>query len=695
MPQIAEPQGILSRLTFGKVLVLLLLAPLLFSFILPGFFTLRGFFFTGFVAALGGWILFAHPRPVIEALPLWMRRTLTFCLVYSFLVTMGNGAELRSVTTWLDFLLLRDGAPWTAINTTAFFSAVFVIVNMNFEKQEGEPVPQEDSEEILSGPRLVSMELAQHIATQELAPGEANVFWGGLQIPESCGPEHFCLVGSPGSGKTLSMQLLMLSVLPRITPGSNRRALIYDAKRDTRSVLAGMGITAPVVMLNPFDRRCSPWHMARDIPDGATAQQIASILIPKTGSESQPFFIEAAQAVVGGLLEAFGKLTEDRWTLRDLVLTLRYTHRIAAILDACEHTRYIGAKFITGSRRDSDIEATIETVMRRFAFVAAAWHHSTEKPVSLADWLQSESILILGSDPSFDTILVDLNRAIFRRLTELVRKQSEVKPRDRQTWFFIDELRNAGHLSDLDKFLVEGRSKGACLVLGFQDIEGLRDNYGDKGANEIVGACANKVFLHNGDQMTIKYATDHFKSQDILETRVSQTQSDGSSSSAGGDSSNTQQGYSVSRQRVTRPVVSEGLLKALPKPKKGSRGISGYCDTACVGTEFPYRMELTPDFLERVLPHPDEEVPNNLPREGDDLLLPDWTMQDIQRLGLVKLAPILLKAHPPTAHERQQQPQRPPEPKSAVEFKPVAQPTVQPKPPAKPADEWDHDIFKM
>ena len=682
MPTIGEPAPSASSFSFWKVLGLLLLAPLLLSLVLPGFFTLRGFIFTSIVAALGGWIFFGHPRGIVAELPLWLRRTLVFCFVYSLLVTMGNGAELRSVTTWLDFLLLRDGAPWTGINTTAFFSALFAIICVPSGEPQGTPIPQEDSEEILSGPRLVPMARAQEIATTELAPGEPSIFWAGLLIPESSAPEHFCIVGSPGSGKTLSMQLLMLSVLPRILPGSNRRAIIYDAKRDTRSVLAGMGISAPVVMLNPFDCRCSPWHMARDIPDGATAQQIASILIPKSGHESQPFFIEAAQAVLGGLLEAFGQIAGDRWTLRDVVLTLRYTHRIAAILDACEHTRYIGAKFITGSKRDSDIEATIETVMRRFAFVAAAWHHSTEKPVSLADWLKSDSVLILGSDPSFDTILVDLNRAIFRRLTELVRKQSEVKPRDRQTWFFIDELRNAGHLTDLDKFLVEGRSKGACLVLGFQDIEGLRDNYGEKGANEIVGACANKVFLHNGDQMTIKYATEHFKTQDILETRVSQSHSEGSSASAGGNSSNTQQGHSVSRQRVTRPVVSEGLLKALPKPKKGSRGIAGYCDTACVGTEFPYRMELTPEFLEKVLPHPDESVPNLIPRESAELLLPDWTADDMRRLGLEKIASILLKIHPPTTHERQQPKPAEPQPKS--------------EPPAKPAAaEWEHDIFKM
>ncbi|MCB1205012.1 MAG: hypothetical protein KDN18_12195, partial [Verrucomicrobiae bacterium] len=46
-----EPAPSASNFSFWKVLGLLLLAPLLFSFVLPGFFTLRGFIFTSGVAA--------------------------------------------------------------------------------------------------------------------------------------------------------------------------------------------------------------------------------------------------------------------------------------------------------------------------------------------------------------------------------------------------------------------------------------------------------------------------------------------------------------------------------------------------------------------------------------------------------------------------------------------------------------------
>lgn len=209
---------------------------------------------------------------------------------------------------------------------------------------------------------------------------------------------------------------------------------------------------------------------------------------------------------------------------------------------------------------------------------------------------------------------------------ELVRRQPEVPHGEvRHTWVIVDELRNAGDLEDLDKLLVEGRSKGACVALGFQDISGLREVFGSKRADEIVGTCANKVFLQNGEGSTIEYASKHFKSQEILETKVSNNTSTGSTDS---------RGFNVNKQKVMRPVVHEGLLKSLPKPVYGYQGLAGYCDTALVGTEFPYRMEVTHEFLSENLPTPDKSVLGFEERPPEHLTLEEWAPIELTRLGL-------------------------------------------------------------
>jgi len=51
-------------------------------------------------------------------------------------------------------------------------------------------------------------------------------------------------MGATGSGKTVLLRRLMQTVLPQIgsSQARGRRALIYDSKKDMRSVLMGMGI---------------------------------------------------------------------------------------------------------------------------------------------------------------------------------------------------------------------------------------------------------------------------------------------------------------------------------------------------------------------------------------------------------------------------------------------------------------------
>ena len=620
---------------------LLLAAGVLALLALPSFYEALTSWKSLLVVAVSGFIL----------LNLWFVRQRIPEVVFSWLFAFAvfeavslssNAADIQRMENVWQLLTFTDRTPWSYGHTLGLCLGLFTLLSLwRANMSEGEEQAPRDADEIISGPRLISQEDARSIVVERFHPGSEIVSWAGVDLPESCGTEHFAIVGSPGSGKTLSLHLLMKSVLPKIGRGLNRRAIIYDAKRDTCSFLAGLFQSQtqrpPVFVLNPFDLRSSPWAMNQDIREGATAHEIASILIAKSGGESQPFFLDASRALLGGVMHAFSQLAPNAWTLRDVVLTVRYTRRITAVLAACPQTHYLLSKYVTGSARDNDIEATIETFMRGLSFVAAAWHHAERPPVSLEQWMTSESILVLGADPSFDHILQALNRAVFKRVVELTRRLPDLRRGEtRQSWFIIDELRNAGNLEDLDKLLVEGRSKGACVVLGFQDLAGLRIVYGDQRADEIVGACANKVFLQNGDQTTIDYATRHFKTQEVIETRVSESESETT-----GTTGSSTKGHSVSRQRVTRPVVSEGLLKSLPKPRQGWQGLAGYCDTSAVGTEFPYRLSLSHEYLDAYLPRADSSEPGFVPRPKEHLDLPEWGMADLKRLNLDKFPELL------------------------------------------------------
>jgi hypothetical protein len=96
----------------------------------------------------------------------------------------------------------------------------------------------------------------------------------------------------------------MQSVLPLIGRGYGHRALIYDAKQDVLSVLAGMPLQCPIHTLNPLDARAVGWDMAADIRSPAAALQVAAILIPDAKTDNNPFFANAARHLLGGALNA-------------------------------------------------------------------------------------------------------------------------------------------------------------------------------------------------------------------------------------------------------------------------------------------------------------------------------------------------------------------------------------------------------
>ena len=616
-------------------------------------------------SALGvGVLLFYFARPHINRL---LFPFLLALIIFWAASLIYNAPEIKRFRNILQFTLFIDRTPWTPGHSVGF-ALGFATITFLWRSWEVAREPEGDQDIWLSGPRLIPYQHAYAVAANELRPGDENIFWAGVVLPRKCATQHFVVPGSPGSGKSMTLQLLMQSAFLRFFPGSNRRAVIYDAKRDTyaflKGLFKGMENPPPIYIFNPFDRRASPWAMNLDIQDGATALQIATILIGKDAAnkDTNKFFFLASCGLLGGVMEAFAHFAPKTWTFRDVVLAMRDLKRVRRIIGHCPHTRYLIGKYLSDSQRDSDIEATIEASIRPLSFVAANWYHSTKPAVSLSEWSKSDGIIILGSDPSLDVILNVLNRALFQRLVELVRSMPELRSGDtRETWFILDELRNAGRFENLDKLCSEGRSKGACVALGFQDLSGLCEVYGDKAANSIIGVCNNKLFLHNGDQATIDYATKHFKEQEILEIRYSYSHSDSTSDKDGGGSSSD--GSSVSRKKVMRPVVHSGLLKSLPQPEIGRTGIHGYADTARVGTNYPYRMDLPHTFLDQHLPRPDENTENFQARPPTDYILPDWTLEDLERLNLSDFPELLLHDEQPNTHTttRQQPPSDTPE----------------------------------
>ncbi len=233
-----------------------------------------------------------------------------------------------------------------------------------------------------------------------------------MSLPERISEGQFIVAGAIGSGKTITLRQLMQSVLPGVGRRPDSRAVLFDAKRDMLSLLAGMKLAAPVVVLNPFDARSVAWDIARDLTDPAATLEIAAILIPVRQSDSHPFFAKAAQNIVAGVLKVFILTSPGDWSLRDLLLAVSDTATLRRVLSSTPETRKLVSQYFEPENTFQNILQTIATETAVLESIAALWHHASRKS-ALTEWLDSNAILVLGTDWLYSEALRTVNASFF------------------------------------------------------------------------------------------------------------------------------------------------------------------------------------------------------------------------------------------------------------------------------------------
>jgi type IV secretory pathway TraG/TraD family ATPase VirD4 len=448
-------------------------------------------------------------------------------------------------------------------------------------------------------------------------PQDPGILWGKLRLQRKDAYSHFCVVGAVGSGKTITIRLLMQDQLSLITPRSNRRAIVYDAKQEMVQILGSIKLSCPVYVLNPFDVRATAWDMAKDIDSPAAARQLAATLVSDEKKESQPFFSNAVRELLVAIVTVFLITRPGRWTFREVLLVIKSKTLLKAVLGTHEFTKGTIHTFLEcGEVTLGSIMATVATKLGPYEAIAAAWEHAKQK-ISVKEWLASESILVLGNDERVRTSLDTVNQLFIAITAQHVLAMSEDS--NRMNWFFFDEFREAGKLPGLESIILRGRSKGCCVVLGFQDIQGVQHVYDEKLGNELVGQCGNKAFLRIESPQTAEWASKSIGDKEAYEYDESwSTSSQGNS-------------RSVTARKQTRPQVMASEFMQLPVTNLETTGLHGIYIVRSVGA---FRAEYPAPALKRMLGELNPRVP---PFRGAPIewqYLRPWDLEDCKRLGI-------------------------------------------------------------
>lgn len=479
---------------------------------------------------------------------------------------------------------------------------------------------KENTEDHLRGRKKQSVHEVKGEYEKSRSEEDTGYLWGDILIPSKEATKNFLVAGSVGSGKTITLRLLMQSMLPQIKEGSGseHRALIYDGARDVLSIIAGINNDCPIWILNPFDERCVAWDMSKDITTPAQIESLASILVPKAEKEDE-FFWNATKQCLQGVVEVFIENGAKQWELRDILNAMRNKYRLGALLESSPDTEDC-LEYLA----NNDVMPSIKSKMNKYRVIAALWHRAETK-ISLTEWSKSNAILVMGKDNEAKDALSALNQVIFTRVAQMLLNKPEVE--HPQTFIIFDELAGMGNLGSsdpkqqgpLEELATQGRSKGVCLAIGFQSIRSLENMYNKEVTEAMAGQFRHKAFLRLDDEGTAEWAKKLIGTAEVIEINVSV--------SHGRDGKT----YTEAKQkRIKNVVESSEILSIPPIDKDNNIGLTGYY---LVGKGF-YQHTYSIDFISQNLLPKSSTVQDFVPAPDSYQRLEDWTDEDLHRLGI-------------------------------------------------------------
>lgn len=399
-----------------------------------------------------------------------------------------------------------------------------------------------------------------------------------LVLPRSHIARHLLFAGSPGSGKTVALwpiidQLYLFDA----------KAIIADTKGDFTSGVRSAG----TLLICPWDKRSAVWDVCADIDTFDRADSFSKALIP---ASKEAYFSNGARQVLRGIccyLIGLYEKTGKAWDWQDLdrvrCLPPAELHKILINVDP-------GAAAIIdpSTEKQASINHNNLLVMTDpvIGTLARAWGGPLDddgkprKKWSVRAWCRDDYTgpkrIILQTDGKpapFVGAIVDCAASV---ITSPTMEDS----RSRALFFVLDELPSYGRLESLPALIDKGRSKGAVVLIGLQDVSQLKELYGAEVGRALVSMCATPLIFQ-----VAPGETREILSKQIGKIRVA-VMSESVSSSMGGSTATT-----AYHETERDAILSSDLTDTLGPRKGGKEGFFVralvVCDGSVMRLDFP------------------------------------------------------------------------------------------------------------
>ncbi|MDF5716080.1 MAG: type IV secretion system DNA-binding domain-containing protein [Rhizonema sp. NSF051] len=485
----------------------------------------------------------------------------------------------------------------------------------------------DDKDQFVRGRKLLKAARAGYEYRQEIDPTTETFHLGGQDVPLTRALTHCVTVGTTGSGKSVTQNKIMADVLPLVKVGTNRRAVVYDAKLDVVSTLYGICGDCPddthIVLLNPKDKRAVAIDIAADIIYPSDIETFTNILMPPPAHNEKvdKFFRDNPLQLLRAAVEYLYYNAPGVWDLRDIVNLFESEEVFKAILGSDPRTRYALGLLATDGT-NANLFSSVRTEVYKYRILAARWAHAPRK-ISLKQWMnEGGTILVLGRDfiqtDTVGTSIAVLNRFITTSLAQLILSQPDTN--EPSTFLFFDEMHTIK--LELVDLATQARSKGCCIFAAFQSIQSLNRFYGSDGVETIMGQFNLRNILKLGDTATAEWCSKLIGDAQIVHADSNYEIVDGIGE---------KKGFGPKLQ--TQRVVLDSELTSIPEINRRKRvGLTGYYLGTNVYRHIYKWRELKELFVKKDVRYKDFEP---IPKEWEELV--PWTPSDWNRLGISKV----------------------------------------------------------
>ncbi|MBW4595457.1 MAG: type IV secretion system DNA-binding domain-containing protein [Brasilonema angustatum HA4187-MV1] len=451
---------------------------------------------------------------------------------------------------------------------------------------------------------------------------DLRVEFGGNRIPmRQMVMGGMLFMGAVGSGKSLSIQLVMQDCLPHVYLGSQKRAIVLNASRDAISKITAIS-SGRLCIVDPTDARCCRVDFSKSITSDGDVENFVQIVFSPIAENQhgEKFFRDAAIQIFTGITLYLIKHAPRNWQLRDILLIAESQQRLRAILSSDPDTAHYLDVMATEKTADN-VHASVKVELNKYRVLAALFYHATDE-ITIDEWMQGGCILVLGHDHRFAPLMSVLNRLVLKHAVDEI-LATDPETRDARTFFFLDECQ-LNPMDILRNLLLQGRKRGAAVVLGTQSINAMYQETGKQNTEIIFGMIDHLCGMRVNETDTAEWL-----SQKMGQAIFNQLTNSYEYVPDFGKFIGHINPQGAVENRTTVPAVMASEFMTLPRidPPRG-QGMTAYYKTTQ-----PWKNYYPWDELKQKLVPPSSE-PDYIPVEEAKMRLPQWTEDDWRRLNI-------------------------------------------------------------